>query len=149
MVVRVLAALAMIGCEAGRCGAGEGVVARVIDGDTVVLGDGRTVRYLLVDAPEADACFGATATRANTELVLGQRVDLAYDEVCEDRYGRTLAYVHVGDVDASRWLIERGYGCVLYLPPDGSARVDELAAIEADARAARRGVWSACAAPCK
>lgn len=149
VAVRALAVCALAGCGAEVCGASEGEVARVIDGDTVVLSDGRTVRYLLVDAPEADACFGATATRANSALVLGQRVALAYDEVCADRYGRTLAYVQVGAVDASRWLIERGYGCVLYIPPDGSERVDELRAVEAEARAAGRGAWSACAMACK
>lgn len=129
------------------CGPREAVVDRVIDGDTIVAG-GVKVRYLLVNAPETTGghadCYGANAAQFNTDLVLGKTVQLDYDVACQDMFGRTLAYVTVAGQDVSRLLIERGYACVLHIPPDGDARADELLAVQAAARTARRGLWGAC-----
>lgn len=130
------------------CGPRAGTVERVIDGDTIVLSSGAKIRYLLINAPETtdghDDCYGANAARFNSDLVLGKAVQLAYDVACQDRFGRTLAYVTVDGQDVNRLMIERGYACVLHVPPDGDARAAEFAAAEADARAARRGLWGAC-----
>ena len=130
------------------CGPRHAVVERVIDGDTIVLTGDVRIRFLLVDAPEITgghaACYGASAAQFNTDLVLGQAVELTYDARCQDRFGRTLAYVTVDGQDVNRLLIERGYACVLHIPPDGDARADELEAVQAAARSARRGLWGAC-----
>ncbi len=129
------------------CGPRTAIVERVIDGDTIVLSGELRIRYLLVNAPETsgeDTCYGATAAQFNADLVLGKPVQLTYDTACEDRFGRTLAYVTVDGQDVNRALIERGYACVLHIPPDGDARADELLALQAEARAARRGLWAAC-----
>jgi micrococcal nuclease len=130
-----------------RCGPRDAIVERVIDGDTIVAG-GVKIRYLLVDAPEiADghaACYGSNAAQFNADLVLGKAIELDYDTACGDRFGRTLAYVRVAGQDVNRLLIERGYACVLHIPPDGDARADELEAVQAAARSARRGLWGAC-----
>jgi micrococcal nuclease len=142
------------GCAGdARCGPSEATVERVIDGDTIVAG-GVTIRYLLVDAPETTgghaACYGGNAAQFNADLVLGKTVELAYDTACDDRYGRALAYVTVGGQDVNRLLIERGYACVLHIPPDGDDRADELEAVQAAARSARRGLWGACdPVPCR
>ncbi|HEX3763252.1 MAG TPA: thermonuclease family protein [Kofleriaceae bacterium] len=143
------AGLALLaGCSGDpACGLREAVVDRVIDGDTIVAG-GIKVRYLLVNAPEITDghtdCYGANAAQFNTDLVLGKTVQLDYDVACEDAFGRTLAYVTVGGQDVNRLLIERGYACVLHIPPDGDARAGELTAVQAAARSARRGLWGAC-----
>jgi micrococcal nuclease len=143
-----LAGLAACGSSASPCGPREAVVERVIDGDTIVLAGGAKIRYLLVNAPETtdghSDCFGANAAQFNADLVRGKTVELAYDVACEDRFGRTLAYVTVDGQDVNRLMIERGYACVLHIPPDGDARADELRAVEAAARADRRGLWGAC-----
>jgi micrococcal nuclease len=136
-------------CSPGPgCGPREATVDRVIDGDTIIVSGGIKIRYLLANAPETtdghDDCFGANAARFNTDLVLGKTVQLAYDAACQDMFGRTLAYVSVGGQDVNRLLVERGYACVLHIPPDGDARAAEFEALEADARAARRGLWGAC-----
>lgn len=151
-----IALAGLAGCPTAdpACGAGEAVVERVIDGDTIEVTGGVRIRYLLVDAPEATAghaaCFGANALRFNADLVLGRRVQLGYDVACHDPHGRTLAYVAVAGQDVSRVLVERGYACVLHIPPDGDARAEELLAVQAAARAARRGLWGACdPLPCR
>lgn len=102
----------------------------------------------MIDAPETTGgkveCFGPNAAALNAALVLGKRVTLAHDVECADRYGRTLAYVSVDGQDVSALMLERGYACVLHIPPNGDDRAAELGALEAAARAARRGLWGAC-----
>jgi micrococcal nuclease len=149
-----LAALAACGSDGSLCGPSRATVERVIDGDTIVLAGGITLRYLLVDAPETTSgrsdCFGDNAAQFNADLVLGKAVALGYDTQCQDRFGRTLGYVAVDGQDVNRLLIERGYACVLHIPPDGDARAAEFAALEAEARTARRGLWGACVPiPCR
>lgn len=134
------------------CGPVEGVVASVIDGDTIVLETGEKIRYLMVDTPEItnghDDCFGDQARDYNAELVLGQPVELTYDEECTDQYGRLLAYVESPDGEINTLLIQRGYACVLYIPPNGRDRHDEFMSIELEARQSFEGMWGACGDPC-
>lgn len=78
-------------------------VQEVFDGDTVLLEDGRTVRYLGVNAPEAASelrpaqPFSEAATSWNRKMVLGKTVRLEMDVEERDEYGRTLAYVYLPD----------------------------------------------------
>jgi micrococcal nuclease len=143
-------ALVLVGaCGGGSpCGPSEGMVDRVIDGDTIVLATGEHVRYLLVDAPETtnghDDCFGSNASQFNSDLVLGKTIALDYDVECKDMYGRLLAYVSVGGQDVNALLVQRGYACVLHIPPNGDARADEFKSYQADAKANLRGLWGAC-----
>lgn len=139
------------GCasDEGRCGPAHATVARVIDGDTVELDDGRRVRYLLVDTPESTGgkhdCYGSEAADFNRSLVEGKAIGLEYDEVCEDDYGRLLAYVTVAGREVNALLVERGFACVLQIPPNGEARVDEFESLEAAAQQGQTGLWGACA----
>ena len=92
----------------------EGVVARVIDGDTVVMADGRHVRYIGIDTPEMDSASQAKrnlaeiAKRRNEELVIGHAVVLEFDVEKKDRYGRTLAYIWVGGQMVNEILVREG-----------------------------------------
>jgi micrococcal nuclease len=142
-------AAAVAGCQpAERCGPSSGVVAAVIDGDTIELETGERVRYLLVDTPETtggkDDCFGSNAVQFNTDLVLGKTVHLAYDQACTDAYDRLLAYVTVDGQEVNRLIVERGYGCVLQIPPNGTDRAGEFEALERAAMDAGRGLWGNC-----
>jgi micrococcal nuclease len=141
-----LATLALAtACGGDRCGETEAKVARVIDGDTIELESGVRIRYLLVDTPEIPGdCFAEEAKQFNSALVLGKTVRLSYDQECTDRFGRSLAYVTVGGQEVNSLLVERGYACVLFIPPDGASRADELKALELEAKNAHRGLWSAC-----
>lgn len=160
-----LASLAGAGASAGGlldgggrpAGPGDGAagrVVRVVDGDTIhvaVGGRRERVRYIGVDTPETRhphkgvQCYGERASRLNAELVAGERVRLEPDVERRDRYGRLLAYVHrVRDgllVNAE--LVRRGYARVLTVPPN-VRRAARLTALAREARAAGRGLWSAC-----
>jgi len=159
MPVNRLLALGLLGaaaCGGGSgsdCGPSEGLVTRVIDGDTVVLETGVKIRYLMVNAPETtnghDDCYGSNASTFNTDLVLNKTVQLSYDVQCEDMFGRTLAYVSVDGQEVNKLLVERGFACVLHIPPNGDDVVDEFKALEDAAKAANRGLWGACSPiPC-
>jgi micrococcal nuclease len=149
--VKRFAVLLLVGCGSNPgsdCGPSEAMVDRVIDGDTIVLTSGVKIRYLLMNAPEItnghNDCYGHNAAQFNSDLVLGKTVQLAYDVQCEDMYGRTLAYVSVDGTEVNSLMVERGYACVLHIPPDGDARADEFEQLQAEARAANRGLWGAC-----
>lgn len=149
-VAAVLALLA-IGCAGSPCGESEAKVVRVIDGDTIEIEGGVRIRYLLVDTPEiahnsqeTSECWGDEAAKMNSDLVLGKTVQIHYDVQCTDRFNRTLAYVTVGGQEVNTLLVQRGYACVLYIPPNGEARREELEKLQLDAKNARRGLWNAC-----
>ena len=142
-----VALVALLGCDPVPCGPSSAVVERVVDGDTIELEDGTRVRYLLVNTPEnttSQECYGPEATAFNRMLVQGQKVKLRYDAVCNDKYGRLLAYVSVGDVDVNASLVQNGYACVLRIPPNGEAEIDEYREFENEAQSSRAGLWGSC-----
>ncbi len=130
------------------CGPSRATVASVIDGDTIVLESGEKVRYLMIDTPEITGgkndCYGDLARDYNAELVLGQEVTLTYDVECTDTYGRLLAYVEAPDGEMNTLMVERGFACVLVIPPNGSDRESEFATLELEARQSGEGLWGAC-----
>jgi micrococcal nuclease len=149
----MLLLVALPACSGGgggsSCGPAHAHVASVIDGDTILLDDGEKVRYLLVDTPEsvngATDCYGHEAAQLNADLVAGKDIDLAYDDAqCKDIYGRLLAYVTVDGREVNALEVERGYACVLYIPPAGTDRKAEFEALETTAKAKMAGMWSAC-----
>lgn len=150
MRATLLAAALLAGCapETSPCGPTTGIVARIVDGDTIELESGERIRYLMVNTPETtggkNECYGQNAVTFNTDLVLGKAVTLAYDTQCEDMFGRTLAYVTVGGQEVNTLMVERGYACVLHIPPNGDDRADEFDDLEAAARQGMRGLWGAC-----
>lgn len=143
-----LAALAAACSPGGSdCGPTSGTVARVIDGDTIELESGEAIRYLMVDTPENTSsveCYGPEAAAFNADLVEGKDVEIEYDEECTDRYDRLLAWVSVDGREVNSLLVERGFGCVLFIPPSGADREEEFDALEATARSESRGLWGAC-----
>ena len=147
--VVILASQAACLGQEWECGPPRGLVRNVVDGDTIDLASGQRIRYLMVDTPERRGpegtdCFALEATRFNRDLVLGREVELRYDAQCTDRFGRLLAYVSVDGVEINTRLVERGYACVLYIPPNGKDRRQELLGLEELARSEKRGMWGAC-----
>jgi micrococcal nuclease len=89
-------------------------------------------------------CFGPEAAEFNAQLVADQEVELVYDEECTDFFDRTLAYVSVSGREINSLLVERGFGCALYIPPNGADRAEEFDTLQALARSESRGLWGAC-----
>ncbi|MEK6531827.1 MAG: thermonuclease family protein [Deltaproteobacteria bacterium] len=118
-------------------------VARVIDGDTIRLSDGRTIRYIGMDTPERKEPFYQKAKQRNAELVAGKAVRL---KVCpenpSDKYGRTLAWVYADDVFVNEALLREGLARVLIIPPCGTPKAKEFRRIESEARQRKAGIWA-------
>jgi endonuclease YncB( thermonuclease family) len=71
------------------------VIKEVIDGDTVVIGNGLSLRLLGVDAPNrGDENYDAAKSYL-AYLVLNKKVDLEYDRYQDDKFGRLLAYLWI------------------------------------------------------
>jgi micrococcal nuclease len=127
------------------------IVARVVDGDTIVLRGGERIRYIGMDTPESVKpgtpvqCFAKAAGHENARLVAGRRVRLRYDAERRDRYGRTLAYVYRASdgLFVNAELVRRGYARQLTIPPN-VAHAPLFARLAAQARERGRGLWRAC-----
>ena len=126
-------------------------MARVLwayDGDSLRLADHREVRLIGINAPELghdgkpDQPLAETARNRADRLVRGQTVTLRYDSERVDRYGRTLAYVFLSDgQDVQEILLREGLAWFVAIAPNIANR-DRYRTAEAQARNARRGIWS-------
>lgn len=123
-------------------------VARVVDGDTIELTNGRRVRYLGMNTPERGQPFYEEATEVNRRLVEGKSVQLERDVESFDQYGRILAYVWVDGVMANREIVSQGYANVYTVPPNVRYET-ELRAAEQAAREGERGLWAGSSVPLK
>lgn len=124
------------------------VVTSVTDGDTFRAGEER-VRLTGIDTPEVSGpveCFGAEASDALAGMIPpGTEVRLVRDVEPEDRYDRTLAYVYRLSDGAfvNLALARAGLAEALSIAPN-VAHADDVDTAVAEARAAGRGLWSAC-----
>jgi micrococcal nuclease len=150
---------ALVGC--GRAAGNPalppdvGVVTEVVDGDTLrirLAGRDERVRLIGIDTPESVhphtpvECFGKEAARRLRSLLSeGSEVRLERDVEARDRYGRLLAYVfrRRDDLFVNQALAHDGFADVATFPPN-VAYVDRFVTAAAGARAAGRGLWSAC-----
>ena len=119
----------------------------VADGDTIILQDGRHVRYIGIDTPEIDhnnhrsEPMADEARWMNRKLVDGWKLRLDYDREKTDRHGRTLAYVYRSDgLFVNAVLLEQGYAHVLYHFPNISKEAVLLSAQRASMERGK-GIW--------
>jgi endonuclease YncB( thermonuclease family) len=130
-----------------------GMVARVVDGDTldVVLAGGKRerVRLIGIDAPERGACYAVSATARARQLALSKRVVLKGDATQDtrDRYGRLLAYVWIpGGKDLGYQLVAGGFARV-YVYRNAYERLPAYRKAEAAAKGGTVGQWKSCGSP--
>ena len=94
-------------------------VSRIVDGDTIELGNGETVRLVGIDTPEVGECGFEEASANLSSLILGEMVRLGESDEDRDSYGRLLRYVDLGDMDAGLRLIKNGRAIAAYDSRDG------------------------------
>jgi endonuclease YncB( thermonuclease family) len=144
---------------------GSGMVAKVVDGRTFVLADGREVRLAGIEVPpEADLALrpeatvpegapgqtppspdrGLAAAAALTALVVGQETVLKRSKSATDRYGRLLADAYIdrdgAEVSVAKSLVAQGFARLAARPGEAACAA-ELRAAERAARMARLGLW--------
>jgi len=119
----------------------QALVARVIDGDTVELADGRHVRYLGIDTPEVGDYYAEEATARNRDLVEGKTIELQRGSRDQDEYGRLLRYVYVDGTFVNAELVAEGYATAYIFDPDD--RYSQiLVQLEQYARMKELGLWA-------
>lgn len=122
-----------------------GKVIHVQDGDSItVLDDTRTqhkIRLSGIDAPERGQAFGNVSKESLAEQVAGQSVAVEWDKV--DRYGRKVGKVLLAGLDSNLVQIKRGlaWHYKQYEREQSPADRQSYAAAEAEARAAKLGLW--------
>ncbi len=131
-------------------------VTRVVDGDTIDVnlgGEIVRVRLIGIDTPETVdpsepvGCYGPAASHFTTTMLEGQEVGLEFDVEHLDRYGRTLAYVWLGDQLFNEVLVAQGFAQVSTYPPNVKY-VDVFVKAQREARSLGRGLWGAtCSEP--
>lgn len=154
----LIALIGVLSCSSGleRHAYGEGVatftastsadelvrVKRVYDGDTILLDDGRIVRYLSINAPEFQEPFYLKAKRFNESLVLGREIRLEFDRERADGRDRVLAYVYVGNEMVNARLIQNGLAHAFFIAPNRKYSA-LLLRLQAKAQQRKDGIWSA------
>lgn len=117
-------------------------VVSIVDGDTLkvrLTGQVMTVRLHGVDAPESNQAHGRAAAKALQALAANREVELK--PVGQDQYDRMVARVYVDGDDVNGRMVAQGYAWAyrrfLRQEPGALSYCD----LEADARAAGRGLW--------
>lgn len=122
-------------------------VRHINDGDTVILTDGRHLRYLGINTPEIDykrhraQPYAYAARRYNRKMVDDKNIRLEFGKKKTDRYGRVLAYVFLEDATfVNRRLLNKGYG--YFLPSAQPGKYDDvLLKAQREAIAGEKGIW--------
>lgn len=120
-----------------------GKVVGVSDGDTLTLlvPDGASfkqvkVRLGEIDTPESKQPYGERAKQTLSDLAFGKQARVVVQDT--DKYGRTVGRVYVGNLDVNAEMIRQGAAWVYrqYL------KDQSLLTLEAEAKAAKRGLWA-------
>lgn len=125
---------------------GDTVVKTVIDGDTLVLSNDERVRLIGLNAPEDGQPYYEESKKALEDLVIGKPISIEHDVDEKDTYGRTLAYLYVGDLFVNQKLIEQGVVVIETIQPN-VVHAEEFIKAQADAREKCTGIWEGLCAP--
>lgn len=128
----------------------EGVytVQRVVDGDTLLLTNAARIRLIGADTPEtvhpdrAVEPWGPEAGRFTRQFIAPGQVRLTFDRERQDRYGRFLAYVWVGEQMLNEELIRAGLATARLEFRYSQSMKKRFRDAQEEARAAGRGIWS-------
>jgi micrococcal nuclease len=154
----LLALLVLAGLQTWRSYSGDrpnaelpaerATVQRVVDGDTLLLPDHTRVRLIGVNAPESvkpDSPvepFGPEASDFTKHFIAEGDVRLEFDKERLDQYGRTLAYVWVGDQLLNEELLRAGLARWEKQYHYSDQKKARFRRAEQEARNAKRGIWS-------
>jgi len=122
-------------------------VIKVFDGDSILLEDKREIRLLGVDAPEIhhptlpEQRYGKEAAEFVKKLVDGKEVWLEFEEGNkEDKFGRSIAYVYIGDKLLNAELLKNGFAYVYVKYP--FRLKEEFIKYQQEAIKSRKGLWN-------
>lgn len=117
----------------------------MIDGDTFVDADGRTIRLLAIDTPEKGEPYYRNAKDELGRIIGGHRLRFEFGPEANDRYGRLLAFVFADDsIFVNARLLEEGLARAYFFEENmlTSPYADRLCQSQKVALRASRGIWS-------
>ena len=112
-------------------------ISRIVDGDTVKLTNGATLRLLGINTPEKNMPFFQEATDFLTILIQNKSVQVETHGT--DRYGRTLSYIFLNDENVNKQILTQGLATLYYYDKD--SHYEELKQAEEFARLNRKALW--------
>lgn len=117
------------------------VCVRVLDGDTIqVRRDGQmkihTVQLAAVSAPEKGEPYHKEASALLASMIEGNMMEAVTLEI--DRFGREVCLLHCGEREVNRAMVQSGFARFHHR----YAETADFAAEEAEAIAAKRGMWA-------
>jgi endonuclease YncB( thermonuclease family) len=136
----------------------------VIDGDTILLQDGRTIRLLQIDTPELTEgeCYAQEAKLELVSILEESDTRMAYsykgesrnsplsvrkDSVSDDKdqYDRELRYLFYNNLNVNLELVKRGAAAPYFYQEKKGKYAEELLKAAEIAKANKVGLWGACA----
>lgn len=120
----------------------QGNVVGVSDGDTITVmhdGKGEKIRLYGIDCPESGQAFGKKAKQLTSQLTFNKRVHV--EPTVIDKYGRSVAFIKVGEKCLNEELIVSGLAWV-YGQYCTDVKCDKWLELEKQARSEEIGLWS-------
>ncbi len=121
-------------------GGENGLITEVIDGDTVILENGKHIRLLGINTPEEGMYFYREAKAVLEAMVLEKELVLEKDVTDLDIYGRQLRYLFLDSLFVNLEMILRGFANIYTNPPDVKY-ADKFLEAERYARENNLGLW--------
>lgn len=132
----------------------KALVIKVIDGDTLELQSGKTVRLIGIDTPETVdprrpvGCFGKEASNETKSLLLGKEVIIQKDVSETDKYKRLLRYIFLPlengqTLFVNDYLVRSGFAKAATYPPDIKFN-EQFRQAEKEAMESKKGLWARC-----
>ena len=123
-------------------------VAKVYDGDTIVLENGQRVRLLGINTPEIESRYrGSEPGGIDAKLWLqkklqNKKIHLQFDQEKYDQYERLLAHLFLpGGKHLNEALLENGFAVLNIIPPN-LRHADKLVSAQQRAEQQKLGIWS-------
>ena len=123
----------------------NGRVVAIADGDTITLLDSENTQHRVrlegIDAPESHQPFGEQSRLGLSEMIFGKDVSVSYQKV--DQYGRLVGKIILDGTDVNLEQVKAGMAWHYRFYEDEQTQEDRelYDRAEAEARAARRGLW--------
>jgi len=130
-------------------------VSKVIDGDTIILENGKHLRLIGIDTPEVKKYvsgkfeyspqpFSLEAKEFVNNLIGGKRIRVEFDIDRKDKYNRLLGYCFFNNggksIFVNEQLLKEGLA-VLYTYPPNIKYVDKFISAQKYARLSKKGIW--------
>jgi endonuclease YncB( thermonuclease family) len=112
-------------------------ISRVVDGDTVRLTNGATLRLIGINTPEKNMPLFNQAKNFLTILIQNKEVQIQSFGI--DKYGRTLAFIFLNDKNINTQILQQGLATLYCYENDPC--LDELKQAEEFARINQKALW--------